>query len=247
MPLVVRRVSIATKILMVAACALACAWFQTPLALAQHVGHAGGGQFRTGGRIGAPHVFSPPASRGMFFHPPTGLPDRPFLIFRRPFFNPAPFLWSWQAFNSSWWLYCGPIWGWYTGCGDFLSSAPVTEHYLAPPLTYASPVYIYSLYGQPLVQICLKDGTVYNVNDYWFVDDQIHFTMLDESGRKSVEQVIAYDDLDAQKTIDVNSRRGFRVVMRASPSSSICEIIPISPRRSSSLPKKTNRRRTHAP
>jgi hypothetical protein len=55
------------------------------------------------------------------------------------------------------------------------------------------------------------------VNDYWFVDDQIHFAMLDESSRKSVEQVIAYDDLDVQKTIDVNSRRGFRVVMRGEP------------------------------
>jgi hypothetical protein len=218
MPLVVRRVSIPRKILIVAVCALACAWFQTPLALAQHVGHpGGGGQFRTGGHIAPPHAVSPPASRAMFLRPSGGFPDRPFLIFRRPFFNPAPFLWSWQAFNSSWWLYCGPIWGWYTGCGDFLSSAPTTEHYLAPPLTYASPVYIYSLYGQPLVQICMKDGTVYNVNDYWFVDDQIHFTMLDESGRKSVEQVIAFDDLDVQKTVDVNSRRGFRVVMRSEP------------------------------
>ena len=218
MPLVVSRVSIPRKILIVAVCALACAWFQTPLALAQHVGHpGGGGQFRTGGRIVAPHLVSPPTSHAMFLRPSGGFPDRPFLIFRRPFFNPAPFLWSWQAFNSSWWLYCGPIWGWYTGCGDFLSSTPTTEHYLAPPLTYASPVYIYSLYGQPLVQISLKDGTVYNVNDYWFVDDQIHFTMLDESGRKSVEQVVAFDDLDVQKTIDVNSRRGFRVVMRSEP------------------------------
>jgi hypothetical protein len=218
MPLVVRRLSIARKLLMVAACLLSCAWLQVSPALAQHVGHpGGGGQFRTGGHIGAPHVVSPPASRAIFFRPPTGLQGRPFFIFRQPFFNPAPFLWSWQAFNSSWWLYCGPIWGWYSGCGDFLSSAPITEHYLAPPLTYASPVYIYSLYGQPLVQICLKDGTVYNVNDYWFVDEQIHFTMLDESGRRSVEQVVAFDDLDVQKTIDVNSRRGFRVVMRSEP------------------------------
>src|SRR5271170_2617654 len=146
MPLVVRRVSIARKILMVAACLLSCAWLQVSPALAQHVGHAGGGgggQFRTGGHISAPHVVSPPASRAMFFHTPNGLPDHSFFIFRRPFLNPAPFLWSWQAFNSSWWLYCGPIWGWYSGCGDFLSSAPITERYLAPPHTYASPVYIY--------------------------------------------------------------------------------------------------------
>jgi hypothetical protein len=217
MPLVILRVSTLRKTLLIAAGVLACAWFQTPTALAQHVGHAGGGHFRTGGHVGSPHAVAAPAIRPMFSRPPNGLPGRPFFIFRRPFFNRVPFLWSWQAFNSSWWLYCGPVWGWNSGCGDFLSSAPTTEHYLAPPLTYASPVYIYSQYGQPLVQICLKDGTVYNVNDYWFVNDQIHFTMLDESGTKSVEQVIAFDDLDAPKTIDANTRRGFRVVMRNEP------------------------------
>ncbi|HEY6385163.1 MAG TPA: hypothetical protein VIX91_05720 [Candidatus Acidoferrum sp.] len=149
--------------------------------------------------------------------PPNGFPERPPLIFRRSFFIRAPFLWSWQAFNSSWWLYCGPIWGWNSGCGDFFFSAPATEHYLAPPMTYSSPVYLYSLDGHQLVQLYLKDGTVYSVNDYWFVDDKIHFTMLDESATKSVEQVIAFDDLDAQRTIDMNTRRGFRVVMRNEP------------------------------
>jgi hypothetical protein len=204
--------------LTVAACVLACAWFQPPLALAQHFGHPhpGGEHFRSAGPVGAPHVAAP-ASRAMFLRPPNGFLERPPLIFRRSFFIRAPFLWSWQAFNSSWWLYCGPIWGWNSGCGDFFFSGPATEHYLAPPMTYSSPVYLYSLDGHQLVQLYLKDGTVYSVNDYWFVDDQIHFTMLDESATKSVEQVIAFDDLDAQRTIDMNTRRGFRVVMRNEP------------------------------
>src|SRR5580692_7124876 len=159
MPLVILRVSTLRKTLLIAAGVLACAWFQTPTALAQHVGHPqpGGGHFRTGGHIGAPHVVAAPASRPMFFRPPNGFLERSLLILRRPFFNRAPFLWSWQAFNSSWWLYCGPVWGWNSNCGDFLSSASTTEHYLAPPLTYANPVYIYSQYGQPLVQLCLQD------------------------------------------------------------------------------------------
>jgi hypothetical protein len=217
MPLVVLRVSTLRKILPIVAGVLACAWFQTPTALAQHVGHPHpSGHFRSAGPVAAPHM-AVPASRPMFLRPTGGFPEAPFLILRHPFSNRAPFLWSWQAFNSSWWLYCGPIYGWNSGCGDFLSSAPTTEHYLAPPLTYANPVYIYSPYGQPLVQLCLQDGTVYNVNDYWFASDQIHFTMLDASGRKSIEQIIAFDDLDVQRTIDVNSRRGFRVVMRNEP------------------------------
>lgn len=227
MSLTVVRVSTPSKILIVAACVLACALIQTPTALAQRASHVGGGgHFGTGSRVSPPHVAAPhvgaphiatPASRAMFLRPPGGFPQHSLPIFRRPFFNRAPFLWSWQAFNSSWWLYCGPIWGWEADCGDFFFSPTPTEHYLAPPLTYASPVYIYSPDGHQLVQLFLMDGTVYSVNDYWFVNDQIHFTMLDESGTKSVEQVIAFDDLDAQRTIDVNTQRGFRVVMRNEP------------------------------
>jgi hypothetical protein len=58
---------------------------------------------------------------------------------------------------------------------------------------------------------------VYNVIDYWLVDGQIHFTMLDESGTKSVEHVIGFDELDLQKTIDVATERGFRFVLRNEP------------------------------
>jgi hypothetical protein len=218
MPLAVPRVSTSTKILMVATCVLACAWFQTPPALAQHVGHAGGGVHpRAAVPVGAPRVAAPRASRPMSLRSPNAFSERPLLILRRPFFLRAPFLWSWQAFNSSWWLYCGPVWGWNSGCDDLFYSAHTTEHYLAPPLTYASPVYIYSLDGHQLVQLYLKDGTAYSVNDYWFVDKDVHFTLLNESATKSVEQVISFDDLDVQKTIDVNSRRGFRVVMRSEP------------------------------
>jgi hypothetical protein len=218
MPLALRRVSIHRKIGMLAACALSCAWFQTPLASAQHVGHVGGGvHSRATGPVSAPRVVAPRTSRPMYLHSPAGFQDRSLLILRRPFFLRATFLWSWQAFNSSWWLYCGPLWGWNSGCDDLFYSTQTTEHYLAPPLTYASPVYVYSMDGHQLVRLYLKDGTVYSVNDYWFVDKEIHFTLLDQSATKSIEQVIAFDDLDIQRTIDVNTRRGFRVVMRSEP------------------------------
>ncbi len=157
----------------------------------------------------------------MFLRPQYGFPGRYPLLFRRPFLNFTnfvPYLSYWEAFDSSWWLYCGPIWGSEFGCDDLFPSRYAFEHYLPPPLTYNTPVYVYSLDGrQPLVQLSLNDGTVYNVNDYWFVDNQLHFTMLDETGTKSVEQVISFEELDLQKTIDVNTRRGFRVVKRNEP------------------------------
>jgi hypothetical protein len=31
-----------------------------------------------------------------------------------------------------------------------------------------------------------------NVTDYWLVDDHLHFTMIDENGRKPAEHVISF-------------------------------------------------------
>lgn len=218
MALSVLRFSIFRKILILVACVVCCAWFHTPIALAQHPGHVGGGgHFRVAVPIRAPHVAAAAAPHPMFLRPVGGVPERPFLIFPRLFFSRAPFFTYWDRFDSSWWLYCGPIWGVNLACNDLFLSAPSTEHYLAPPLTYETPVYVYSLDGHPLVHLFLKDGAAYSVNDYWFVGKEIHFTMLDETATKSVEKAIAFDNLDAQRTIDVNSRRGFRVVMRDEP------------------------------
>ena len=68
-----------------------------------------------------------------------------------------------------------------------------------------------------LPQLYLKDGTMYSVTDYWLVDNQLHFTMIEEGGTKSVEHVIGFDELDLQTTIDVNTQRGFRFVLRNEP------------------------------
>jgi hypothetical protein len=52
------------------------------------------------------------------------------------------------------------------------------------------------------------------VTDYWLVDGRIHFTILEEGGTKSVEHVVPFNELDLQRTIDVNTQRGFRFVLR---------------------------------
>jgi hypothetical protein len=66
-------------------------------------------------------------------------------------------------------------------------------------------------------RLYLRNGTIYSVTDYWLFNGQIHFTTLEEGGTKSVEQVIPFEDLDLQQTIDVNTRRGFRFVLRNAP------------------------------
>jgi hypothetical protein len=41
--------------------------------------------------------------------------------------------------------------------------------------------------------------------------------MVEEGDDRAVEHVIPFDELDLQRTIDVNTRRGFRMVLRDEP------------------------------
>lgn len=228
----VLRGSIQRKILLIAACALASAWVQVPVAMAQHAGgRIGGGHVGSGVRTGAPHVFVPSASHATISGPRViagprlaGVGTRfhfrqgPINAFRRRFFFGAPFFrfgvgWG---FNSLWWLNCGPFYGWEFYCNALPFIGYGFENYVTLE-PYEIPVYLYGPREHELVWLYLKDGTVYSVIDYWFVSGQVHFIAVEESGAKSVEHVIGMDELDLPTTIDVNTRRGFRVVMRDEP------------------------------
>ena len=125
-------------------------------------------------------------------------------------------------------LVSGPFWPsyfcWWATCDQFWTSAflynaaPVSSwnpvNYLPPP---PAPVYVYGAEPRELPQLFLNDGTALNVTDYWLVDGQLHFMMSEEEGTKPTEQVIPFDALDLQKTIDVNTQRGFRFMLRNEP------------------------------
>ena len=231
----VHRGSILKKIL-IASCMLGSACVQTPVALAQHGGGhmSGGGHFGGGGRVGAPHVSAPRTSQARIWRPraSAGPPparagtrsfrfqQHPIYVFPRPvFFGPPFYRFGFGlGFNSFWWPACNPFWGWGFSCYGlpFYGYGYGYGNYV-PPQAYEYPVYLYSGEGRELAQLYLKDGTVYNVTDYWLVDGQIHFTIIDQGGTKSVEQVIGFDELDLQKTIDVATQRGFRFVLRNEP------------------------------
>ena len=222
----------------VAACALAAVWLQTPVALAQHGGHAGGGHsgvgqagaggHPNGGQVVPPHVTpphaavppapTPPISRGPVVFGQragfgrVGFGPRPIFI-RGPILLRAPFFRLRRNLYPYWWVNCGSAWVWGFGCGVWRPPEYVPENYVT---IYKNPVYVYYEGDRQFVELFLKDGTVYGVSDYWFVNEQVHFTAL-EDGTKSVEEVIGLDELDVQKTIDVNTRRGFRVVRRDEP------------------------------
>jgi hypothetical protein len=188
------------------------------------VPHAGG--------VGRPISIGSPRT-GIIGGRPFGFRPRPFVgpIFFFPFFN-QQFFWSEEAF-SFFAPVCGVVIGAGWAPGGDSSCSPVSVTPSPPPPNYVLrpsyelPEYYYDLEGPPLIWLYLKDGTVFGVSDYWFVNDEVHFRMSDEAVARSVEgenryeqpreHVISFDQLDVETTVRVNSARGFRVVRRPEP------------------------------
>jgi hypothetical protein len=214
---------ILSKVSFLALWILAVACFQTPVAFAQHFGgHTGG----AGARVFVPPITHSPVSRpplpvrppvtpyrsaGLLYRP---YPFRPFPrfypVYNYFFFGPQNW-WYWTnlSYNSCWWTSCYLFWNW----GYPYSASPFYQY---PPVsTYQYPLYFYGDQRRDYPELYLKDGTVLTVTDYWLADEQLHFTMIE--GGESVEHTIAVDDLDLQKTVEVNTRRGFRFVLRNEP------------------------------
>ena len=209
-------------------------------------GHAGGGArvgapvrgpiSRPGVFVGGPHgVGSRGAGPRVSGVGPGGFRFRqgPIHVFRRRVFFGAP---SFRfgvglGFNSLWWPTCGPSVGWVWGfdCypvpfygfygygyGGYGYGGYGFENYVVPQ-TYEYPEYVYGEEERNLIWLYLKDGTAFGVTDYWLVDGQMHFSMVEDEATKSAEHAIPLDELDLPRTIDVNTRRGFRIVFRDEP------------------------------
>lgn len=173
-----------------------------------------------------PHMIPPkrlPLPRRTVIAPVTPIPSYPVIFGQPPFyFGPG------AGFNALWWQGCGPFSLWYWTCntapfygygfGNYLSgSSSPYENYEPQPYEVPAyqPLYLYSGGPRELVELYLKDGTVYDVTDYWLVNGELHFTTTE--GDKSVEHSIPFDDLDLQKTVDVNTQRGFHFMLRNEP------------------------------
>jgi hypothetical protein len=78
-------------------------------------------------------------------------------------------------------------------------------------------MYVYGDEREDLPQLYLQDGTILNVTDYWLVDNLLHFKVIEDTGMKPVEHSIPFAELDLQKTVDVNTHRGFHFLLRNEP------------------------------
>jgi hypothetical protein len=194
--------SIFKKILTVAVCLLISALVPVR-ALAQHpsVPTRGGGRPAAPAPILRPPLFggargaSPPVvgPHGVGPHlvrmGPRGFPfrQRPIRVvphgvfFGRPFFRFGVGL----RFNSLWWPTCAPLLGWGAGFGCY--SAPSDgygfDNYVAQQ-PHLGTDYPYVGGERDLIWLYLKDGTGYGVIDYWLVNGQMHFSLVEDDPTK---------------------------------------------------------------
>jgi len=66
-------------------------------------------------------------------------------------------------------------------------------------------------------RLVFKDHMTYTVEDYWRVDDQLHFITSEEGGTKSVPHTVPFADLDVQATTDALAAQGFKFRVRDEP------------------------------
>ncbi|MHB8754533.1 MAG: hypothetical protein ACYC92_06190 [Candidatus Acidiferrales bacterium] len=57
--------------------------------------------------------------------------------------------------------------------------------------------------NQPAVDLVLKDGTVFGVDSYWLLNDRLYYVTTYQ-----IQSSIPMDQLDLQKTVDMNWKRG---------------------------------------
>jgi hypothetical protein len=232
-----RRSLLFWKICFVAAAALVFALAQSPV-LAQRVGgHVGVGRPATGAgaRVGSPA--GAPISRPGIVGVRRGVGSRgvgpngvgfagvrglrfgagPIRIFHPHIFVGVPFFrfGVGLGFNSLWWPSCGLTLGWGYDCNPMPMYGYGFENYVAPQI-YENTIYGYGGGERDLVWLYMKDGRALGVTDYWFVNGQVHFSTV-EDGMKADEHLVPYEQMDVQKTIFVNTRRGFRIVFRDEP------------------------------
>ena len=144
-----------------------------------------------------------------------------------------PFFGFGFGFGPAWF---GP-WGWDNdGFGDFQNygypyepsmSADIEARVDNQPQYYESAPYGYGEQfplpesetpgpppsaDKPLVMLYLKDGTVYALTNYWVAGGRLHY-LTQYGGENSV----AMDQVDIQRTVDVNAHRGGDITLRPAP------------------------------
>jgi len=66
--------------------------------------------------------------------------------------------------------------------------------------------------NQPVVDLVMKDGTVFGVTSYWLLNDRLYYVTTYQ-----IQSSIPMDQLDLQKTVDMNWKRGVAFTLTPQP------------------------------
>jgi hypothetical protein len=66
--------------------------------------------------------------------------------------------------------------------------------------------------SRPTILVYLKDGTTLAADDYWMVDGQFHYRV-----KYGGESSVGMDEVDMQRTVDENAKRGVRFTLKSKP------------------------------
>ena len=167
----------------------------------------------------APHYWSAPFANAPYtvIPRPTIPPIHPLPPRFRTFVLSVPVNPVWPA-SFCWWATCDR----YFFTAALLDNGPSLGNWnpwnsIPAPASQPPQYDVFGSQRPDLPQLFLKDGTVLFVNDYWVVDDELHFTIIEDQEGTPAEHVVPFDELDLQKTIDVNTQRGFRFMLRNEP------------------------------
>ena len=150
----------------------------------------------------------------VIFRPPAR-PIHPFPPALRFYVFPVVTVPVWPA-SFCWWATCDRFWTASLVYNNVALDSWNPANSIPPPAS-EPPLYVYGAERPDTPQLFLKDGTILFVNDYWVVDDQLHFMIIEDEGMKPAEHVVPIDELDLQKSIDVNTQHGFRFMLRNEP------------------------------
>lgn len=67
----------------------------------------------------------------------------------------------------------------------------------------------------PTILLYLKDGTMYTATDYWLADHRLHY-IVNYGGENTVD----IGQVDLQRTVDENAKRGVTFTLKPSPDGS---------------------------
>jgi len=178
-----------------------------------------------------------------FFGPGLGFRGG-FPIYGGPFFGGGFGLGLGPGFGLGWGPTCGPYWGWGFGCNGLANyDYGYGSNYVGPPVSdwpssdYGSQPetppsvetgpFIYesqtpdqaqaNIAAESFVTVLyLNDGSVYALDNYWVEGGMLHYASGD-----GAENTVDIDQIDVQKTVDVNASRGVNFTLRPKQSGDV--------------------------